>query len=389
MSIYIALLINMCVVALYYNANSYSYEKKERGILKVIFIMLFFLCALRLYTVGRDVGPYRLHYLDVLNHDLLDFNYIYFEKGYILLMKVCAKIGLSWQQYLGVIYVIILFPIYLFIKKYSKNTFMSAWVFVCYMYFEFNLTGIRQAIAASICLLAFITLLESKRYPLVKYILIVTVAVMIHKSAFAAYFIIPFLFIRSIKTTACIISLGTLGSLAIRNRILNYIKVLFVKDSLNAESSLYFGGNLVFLLVLGVLFILVDSRGLKSLTYDDTGLEDNYEIIQEELTIGRLNEQGKALNYDYEDVFTKSFLLSIFFMVIFGMANSARSYMILNQVIFVLLPNSFEYFEGNSRRMCYIGCFVFMLWFFVVNTLIPNNFDIVPYQFFWQQEGFY
>lgn len=331
---------------------------------------------LRSYTVGRDVAPYRLHYLDVTNYAWTNFSYIYFEKGYQLLMKFCAWIGLSWQWFLTIVYSIILVPIYLFIKKYSRHAMMSVLVFVCYMYFEFDLTGIRQALASSICLLAFIFLLESKRFPLIKYVLMVTVAVFFHKSAFACYFLIPFLWIKDIKKASAIVIAITGAGVFGRTTILNFIKSIFMKDSLDASSDLYFGGNLLFLLVLAVVFIMIEVLKSNNAGVDNTKFSSGYSAYY--------NSDGLCLNYDCENIFTKSFILSIFFLVLFGMANSARSYMLLNQVIIVLLPNMFDYLDYKAKNILSFLCVGFLLLFFYFNTLVPNNFDIVPYRFFWQ-----
>lgn len=371
LGIYIGLLATVFILAIFLNCSGLSYRKNDKYLLNIVFLLLFLLCALRTYTVGRDVESYRVHYLDVMNHEWMDFDYIYFEVGYQLLMKLCVWIGISWQFFLGVVYAIILLPIYLFIKKYSRYTMLSILVFVCYMYFEFDLTGIRQALASSICLLAYIALLESKRRALINYIVVVTIAVFFHKSAFACYFLIPFLWIKDIKKAVAIIVAMTGIGLLGRTQILFFIKTIFMKDSLDVNSDLYFGGNLLFLLALAAIFVTVEIVKAK-----------NNEIGQKCLRC--YNTEGRLLNYDYNSVFTKSFILSIFFLVLFGMANSARSYMLLNQVIIILLPNVFSYFERKSRQIATVACTVFLLWFFYSNTLAANNFDIVPYKFFWQ-----
>jgi len=141
MGIYLLLLTGIFILGTFFKSSIFGDKQGTRLFLDTSFILIFLLCALRSYTVGRDLPGYRMHYLDVVNHPWTNFNYIYFEKGYQLLMKVCAWIGLSWQMYLALVYVIILIPIYMFIKKYSRNAFLSVIVFICYMYFEFNLTS--------------------------------------------------------------------------------------------------------------------------------------------------------------------------------------------------------------------------------------------------------
>ena len=57
--------------------------------------------------------------------------------------------------------------------------------------------------------------------------------------------------------------------------------------------------------------------------------------------------------------------------------------MILNQVIIVSLPNAIENLETRSKQLAIVFSIFFFILFFYTNTLIPNSFDILPYEFFW------
>jgi len=226
-------------------------------------------------------------------------------------------------------------------------------------------------------------LLESKYKPIIKYIVLVTVAVFMHKSAFAAFSLLPFLWIRNIKLASVLIALMSVGGIAVRSTVLSYIKLVFMKDSLNPDANLYFGGNLVFLLALATLFVLVEVTREKNTRKKLKPPNKAYKMYNAIVNHNH-NRDGVILNYDYQNVFARSFLLSIFFMVLFGMDTSARSYMILNQVIIISLPNTLEQFEEKLRHFIIVGVVAFMLMFFYTNSIVPNNFDIIPYQFFWK-----
>lgn len=376
MGVYIGLLIGIFLIRIFFDSSLWGENRSRKYFLLFSFVSIFLIYALRSYTVGRDVPGYRRIYLDVLNHPFSDFDYVYFEKGYQLLSKICGFSGVSWQVFLSIVSALILIPIYVFIKKYSKNVFLSTLIFVCYMYFEFNLTAIRQAIGASICLIAYMVLLETKHkkyFAYIEYVLIVTIAVYFHKSAFAAYFLLPILLIKSIKGVSIFVTLISISCIAVRSEILVIIKNLFMKDSLQTDAGLNLGGNLIFLIMLAVLFVVVEINR-ENAAKRDYPFNNNQNMM---------NEVGMKNNFDYQNIFARSFILSIFFVVLFGMATSARSYMILNQVIIISLPNALENLETKSKQFAIVFCVFFFILFFCTNTLIPNSFDILPYKFFW------
>ena len=83
-----------------------------------MFITLFLIYALRNIQVGRDISGYQEVYMLSKQKNLTDFNYVYFEPGYTLLMGLCSHVGISFQWFLVLTSFIILFPVYLFIKNY-------------------------------------------------------------------------------------------------------------------------------------------------------------------------------------------------------------------------------------------------------------------------------
>jgi len=375
MGAYIGLLLGIFLIRIFFDSSLWGKNRSKKYFLFFSFVLIFLIFALRSDTVGRDVPGYRRIYLDIINHPFSDFGYVYYEKGYQLLSKICCFLGLSWQIFLSIVSAMILIPIYIFIKKYSKNVFLSTLIFVCYMYFEFNLTAIRQAIASSICLIAYMVLMESKHkktFVYIEYIFVVTIAVCFHKSAFAAYFLLPIMFIQSIKGVALFVTLASISCIAVRSKILTIIKTLFMKESLQTDAGLYLGGNLVFLIFLAALFVVVEINR-ENVAKRDYSLNNQTKI----------NELGIKTNFDYQNIFVRSFILSIFFIVLFGMAASVRSYMILNQVIIASLPNAIENLETRSKQLAIVFSIFFFILFFYTNTLIPNSFDILPYEFFW------
>lgn len=341
-------------------------ENRSDRILLFSFILIYLVCVLRSPSVGRDIPGYQEAYNFTKRIAFDNFDYIYFEKGYILFMKICVKLKLSFQGYLAVVYVVILYPIYLFIKKYSTDKLFSTLIYICYTLFEFDLTGLRQAMAMSIVLLAFITLLEAPRFPKMLFIILVLFAATFHKSAYIALVFLPLVMIRSISWYTASMVAATGVSLLFRTYLFSYIKNLFGKESFSLDAGLHIGGNVIFMCAI-VIFVLYVGKVQNSLNMKNSKAD--------------LSECVKK--YDTDEFMLKAFMFGIVLAIFFGNETSARSFMFFSQAIIILIPNLSLNFDEKSRFL-FKGVFVFFfIIFFYFNTLKANNFDIVPYSFFW------
>ncbi len=343
-------------------------ERRSDRILLFSIVLIYLICVLRSTTVGRDIPGYERIYEETIGIPWENFNYVNFENGYIFLMKVCIKLGLSFQAFFAVVYFIILWPIYLFIKKYSKNKLISVLMYVCYILFEFDLTGLRQALAISIVLLAFIALLEAHRFNKMLYIVLVLVAASFHKSAYVALVFLPLLAIHSLGWYAFSMVIATVVSILARQYLFVYIKELFGKDSFSLNAGLHIGGNIVFMMAI-VAFVMFILFLQKRTAINEKGIQN---VESKEATI---------------DAFMlKAFMFGIVLSIFFGMETSARSFMYFSQTIMILLPNVCEKVDKRSKFLIKIILVSFFVVFFYFNTLQANSFDIVPYRFFWENK---
>lgn len=188
-----------------------SNPKRRNIFLFYTFVYLYIFCSIRSFDVGRDIPGYIQEYEITASVSWDNWTYVYFENGYIALMKICNIIGLSARGFFFVVYAIILFPIYLLIKKLSPYPLLSVIIFISFQFFIFDLTGLRQAIGMSICMLAY--LIASEKYTrkrLICFILLVALAATFHKSAlifFLSYIIIRMPLNRRAIIIYCIIAL--------------------------------------------------------------------------------------------------------------------------------------------------------------------------------------
>ncbi len=351
--------------------GSLKKENQENRFLNVVWIAMFLLCVLRDPSVGRDVPGYELAYQMTADVPFGDFDYVYFEKGYVLLMKLCLALNISFQGFLAVVYTIILLPIYFYIRDFSSDKFLSVIVYVCYMFFEFNMTGIRQAMATSIILIGYMLYIKASRFNRLWLLLFITLAVLFHSGAFVGYIFVLMSYIKSMYLFVASVCGLTVFLFVTRNWFMRYIKDLFEKDSMNENAPLYIGLNFIFTLALSVAFV-----------YCYIMKKNKFLRISSELTSEEKAETNLLMQIDETN--TKLYLLAIPIMVLFGSGTAVRSYMLLTQTVVVQLSNSLDAFDKDSKRIIRIVTIGFFVVFFFAETLIPNNFDIVPYKFFWQ-----
>lgn len=373
MTIYVLYLGLIFFWALWCNVSKMSkFNKRHENLfLNVVWVAMFLMCVLRDPSVGRDIAGYELAYQMTADVPFNDFNYVYFEKGYILLMKICLALNFSFQGFLVVVYTIILVPLYLYIRAFSTDKFLSVLIYVCYMFFEFNMTGIRQAIATSIVLIGYMLYIKSQKYKRLLLFVFITIAVLFHNGAFVCYVFLVTSYIKSMYVYITAVCGLTVVVFFTRNLFMQYIKDLFEKDSMNENAELYIGMNFLFTFALSAVFI-----------YCYVMKKKRYSILYNKLNSEEKEQADFLMKTD--DTNIKLFLLGITAMVLFGSDTAARSYMLLSQTVVVLLPNSLNAFDKDSKRIIRLILIGFFVVFFFTNTLLPNNFDIVPYKFFWQ-----
>ena len=366
LTIYVVLLILTFLAMIIDHSTIMASNTKKRSniLLGIIFISLFLICVLRSSSVGRDIVGYKDAYKMTKDVPFSDFNYIYYENGYLLFMKICIALNMNFQLFLVSTYLIILVPIFIFIRKYSFDKCFSAFIYVCYVIFEVDLSAVRQAIAMSIVLVAFVILIEKKKMYMLWYVLLILLAITFHKSAIICFAILPLMLIKDIKWCSIIVVAATIVSLFLRSTLFPFIKQLFDKDSFNTNAALHIGANVIFMVIIAVYFLYVLNIGEKESGFN------------REFYNGIFIENNKLLY--------KIFLIGILLAIFFGNETTARSYMFFAQVLMILLPNSMVYLERKSAIIFRTLFIIFFIYFFAVNTLLGNNLDIVPYKFYWE-----
>ena len=191
-------------------------RERERCFLFFCGISLFLLMALRDPSVGIDIS----HYLNNIYQQGANRYYSNNEIGFYIFRVLCYRLGLSNQQFLALVSGFIVFSFGKFFYKYSKNIFVSFWLYVTIGLFTMSMSGLRQIIAISILLFAIDDILNRKS---IAFFIKVFIAIMFHQSAFIfgiAYF---FPLIRLNKHSVFFLIFGSFLIFIFGDSILSYL----------------------------------------------------------------------------------------------------------------------------------------------------------------------
>lgn len=162
---------------------TYIYLKTEKKVSKRVFIFigasgLFLIMALRHETVGTDLLSYKNEFVNADYY--LEKMIRSTELGYSYFNYFLHKTGLSFQVYLALISLIIVYVISKLFYLYSKNILLSYHLYVTIGLFAMTMSGLRQSLAISLTILSFIYLLKNRKKI---FFLFVGIAYWFHNSA--------------------------------------------------------------------------------------------------------------------------------------------------------------------------------------------------------------
>ena len=187
----------------YYNRNTMTPEKQGRSISKVAFIVLFLLFALRHPAMGIDLGYFNrsvgyLYSFDKLskyswNEILSGIEWQNYEYGYIVFNKLVGSIYNNRQFFLAACSFLCIAPVMKYISKKSSLPFLSVVIYMGLPVFLITYSGLRQAIAISITMLATNFIEEKKP---IKFLLMVWLATLFHYSAYIFLVAYPIYYIK-------------------------------------------------------------------------------------------------------------------------------------------------------------------------------------------------
>ena len=342
--------------ALVQNGAKRSFEQKRKLILKIGIFILWIMCALKHESVGIDIEGYKRVYEESARWEWFDYSKVYFEEGYILLMQLFSKNGLSFQAFNIFIYTVIYLPWYYFLKRYSKLPTLSLLIYICYQFWVFNMSGLRQGIAMSICLIAFMVLEKEKKAILRAIISIglILLATTIHRSAIVFLIVLGVYAAKIDIKTISIFGICYFSCMLFRSYVVAFVNS--IAGIYQVSQRMVLGGSFIMLVGFAIFIIYT-----------------NYNVHDE-----------SDVDVKIESSSAYMMLCSIALNLALNGSNMLRAASYASMFLTVALPSAIVKYERNSRiLLCFIvGVFLIALYYH--DVLMANQLNIIPYKFFWQ-----
>lgn len=179
---YLLVALPFVVSVIQFESRAKQITEKSRNLPVVVFFIIYFLLlSLRHELVGSDTSVYAGVFQNISNTAWADlYQYKSSEMGYTILNKLVAAFGGDYRAFLVISSAIIVIPQAKLYYDYSDNSMTSLALYLVLPVFLMNFSGLRQALAMSIGVMAFYATKSKK--PL-QFLLWVLLAVSFHQSA--------------------------------------------------------------------------------------------------------------------------------------------------------------------------------------------------------------
>lgn len=363
MAIYLIYLVLIFIVPSICSLSQKDKKKSQETALRILMFLMYLMLALKAETVGSDIRGYGELYEYSKNVSFGDFTYCYMENGYILLMQIFTKLGLSFQAFEAILYAIFIIPLYYLIKNYSSNVMLSVLILFCTDCFVFACSGLRQTVAMSICVCAFMVVASpsAKKEKRVKHrikylilsILIVVAASFIHRSALLFIPVLMIVYFQYKFLTYVVFVLVSLLLLTTRHFFLN-LNQQYELSHYEFHEEYTLGLMFVFQVLMFVFYLF--------------SIKQNKYYFDNELT------------WQYGVVIFYGLLLQFAFSGSILMRSAAYELLFLS----IIMPNAIQSWKGITRVAVTVVYAATLIYLFYFMRLDANALRIVPYRFFFQ-----
>lgn len=366
------------------HANRNNFRKKQ--FVFVVFGIMTLISALRASTIGIDLD---LHYAK--NYELISsVNWSdipifatlkQYELGYCYFTKLLTYISTDVQFYIIFTSVVIYGVHGYFFYKKSEDVILSSSLFMFFCLFYMYMNIVRQAIAVSILLMAYLIFSESKKkiHNYVVFVLLVILASGFHSSAILC---LVYLLFDKLKFTKIHMLLGIVVTALIYVGYSSVYKFVLSILGGNDKYSSYLDSEEygVGYMNLQSIYYVIITLGAFLLGY--------YILVWKDKTSHKL-----FAKQEYKVKSNESFMLYMSFiafacrLLIFKMSIITRFTFYFIPFVLILYPYAISKFKRRSNRIIlnltvYGVCLIYFVWVTLSNA--DTLYGVVPYEFFWQ-----
>ena len=335
-------------------------RKKNELTVKLFFLGFFILLALRDVSVGNDLIEYRRIFENCIQLPFDKLSNMRWEVGYTFYNKLIGFVSKDFRFLLIVTALITLVPIYKLYAKENRYQVLLILLFINMPCFPIVFSGLRQSIAMSIGILAYMAI-ENKKY--ISSVLMIVLACCFHISAFVLVLLYPMIFFK-IKTKHLLYIVPIMVVVYVCRIPLLLLTFRFLPEQyLSAygtiEETGAFGMLILFLLFSIFSFVVLDETVMAK-----------------------------------KDYFMRNILLVAtmfqFFVPIHGLVQRASYYFLLFvpvSIISVVQAPKKMWKSISDFAAVVIGCFFSLYFFYNASFSTDNLLNVFPYKFFWSGEG--
>lgn len=348
MVFYIALAVFPLVVQLYFR-NIYVDKEQKRNFLIIVGIFLFLFLALRSRYIGStDTYNYYNMMIRAINSEKWDlyYNENGVEKGFQLFTFLLSRVFRNPQWIIVVSSALYVVSICYFIYHNSADAPLSMVLYITIGLMVFEMQGMRQAMAMSICLFAYEAI---KRKRLIIYVLLVLLAMQFHRTALVFFIIYPLTKLKYDYKGISIVCLGALFSVVFSELIVNVANDVFESKYNRTVNAGGFVATAIYILIL--IFTVFFNRELK---HSGNNKDLFYTLI----------------------VATCCYILRYFGA---QAAERISFYFMFSQI--ALLPNSMKRMREVEKAPIRTTIIILAIFLFIYRL---SDSDLIPYYFYWK-----
>jgi len=349
--------------------------KSKKLFLVYVFIFLFAVSAIRAPSVGVDTNTYLFLFDDLKGmtfSQVMQWG-IYYEKGYMLFNLLIQQFTMNSQFLLVITSFIIVGSFSLLIYKYSASMYLSFFLFVTLTFYYSSMNSMRQYVAMSILTFSLKFIFERR---LVKFLIVLFIASLFHKTAWMFSVVYLFTFIKFTRKRALIaIVLSFAASFYLTPLIPWFLTITHQYQVDNSYlNSDKFGSILKSLVIFGIFIVGVIVKYYEPNSHKAAAdVQLSKSLMKREITTSQENVISWIMLVAF-CVYIVSFKMSIL--------GRAAEYFAVYSVIY--LPNAVERINSKHNRvfvtLLVMGCS--LLYNAVIFIFRPEWFMVTPYSMF-------
>lgn len=326
-------------------------KKLKRIYITICGIILVLFMGLRSQYVGSADSS---HYYAMMERAIVRsswqeyYDADYVEAGFQFFVYCLSRVFKSPQMLLFVTSLIFVVAIMYCIYKNSNNVVLSTVMYITLGLMQFDMQGMRQALAMAICMFAFEFV---KKRKLIPFVLLIILATQLHRTAFV-FAVIYFIAMLSYNWwSLLLIAAGSGVIFYFADSLMAFANDVFETEYAQEIDSGGFVATAIYVLI--VLFAMIFSKNLK-------------------------REKGEKPQTTIMFLTIVGMLSYIMRYVGVGIAERISYYFMFGQIL--LLPNTISKLDIEYKTLINAAVYVLCIGLFIYRL---SSSDFIPYNFFW------